>query len=132
MLGKLKNGVMQTQIKKYLKTQGYRSGKFQISEVELVAIQRPGWKQIFRFVVTSQDDEGNPMRAVGIANDDERFGCEYVLTKSVLEYHTLLEKWGEGMIHRKFSQNEVDISNQILFALLGITAVIILLLSVVE
>ncbi len=40
---KLPNGGIEREIKRYLKSKGYRDGSYELRETELIAIARPGW-----------------------------------------------------------------------------------------
>ncbi|QDT09387.1 hypothetical protein [Planctomycetes bacterium K23_9] len=55
---------MERAIRRHLTTDGYFGGTAKLRNVRLVAVQRPGWLQIFRFEATARVDRSN-------ANADE-------------------------------------------------------------
>ncbi|MEM7453081.1 MAG: hypothetical protein AAF456_01885 [Planctomycetota bacterium] len=76
------NRATEKDVRDWLNNNGYygRSAKFQ--QLELHAIQRPGWKQVFRFTVEAKrkpsSDEGEETKdgewvtLFGVVRDDER------------------------------------------------------------
>ncbi|WP_339742240.1 hypothetical protein [uncultured Rubinisphaera sp.] len=108
MWNKLPNGGIEREIKRYLKKKGYRDGSYELKGTELIAIARPGWEQIFQFLLVTKDDDGEHKFAKGIAYDDHRKGCRICITTSEREFQTLLAEWGEGMIHRRISRHEFN------------------------
>ncbi|MEM9701126.1 MAG: hypothetical protein AAF907_01630, partial [Planctomycetota bacterium] len=73
-------------------------------ELELVAVQRPGWVQVFRFRLRAKDREtGDWEELRGLARDDERIKKKadrtvYRLTPTEEEYDTLFAEWSEGLL----------------------------------
>ena len=70
-----KNRTTEMDIRAWLTANGFEGKLAQILDVELHAVQRPGWLQIFRFeaqVLTNTED--NPIRQhfFGVVRDDER------------------------------------------------------------
>ncbi|MEM9940771.1 MAG: hypothetical protein AAF939_04205 [Planctomycetota bacterium] len=80
---KIGNRVTEKDIRDWLPSRGYESRSAKISELDLYAIQRPGWLQIFRFRLKAirlgnsededHDDDSNQFfEFYGIVQDDER------------------------------------------------------------
>ncbi len=68
MLGDLaKNRTTEKDIRAWLNANGFEGKAAQVTDVELHAVRRPGWLQIFRFRVTTEAGE-----LFGVVRDDER------------------------------------------------------------
>lgn len=77
MLGELaKNRTTEKDIRNWLNANGFHGNSAVITDVELHAVQRPGWLQVFRFQakVKSRDENlPEPWRNIhGVVRDDER------------------------------------------------------------
>ncbi len=127
MYDKLPNGAIERQIRRCLKQQGMVVGPRDVRDIELIAVERPGWKQIFRFVYDRPQEAGNKLPVVGICYDDHRSHCKIALTNSPAEFEALLQDWGPEMIRRRESTHEYSP----LSSLLGLCLVIAAILSVV-
>ena len=72
-----RNRVTEKDIRDWFDQNGYRGGSAVFDSVELHAIQRPGWRQLFRFhgsVCKSESDDGSypRIKVWGVVIDDER------------------------------------------------------------
>ena len=71
-----KNRTTEKDIRAWLNANGFDGRLAEITDVELHAVQRPGWLQIFRFhlsVRSSDDnDQRNKREYFGVVRDDER------------------------------------------------------------
>lgn len=93
------NKVAEKDLRDWLSSNGYFGRTATIAQLDLVAIRRPGWEQVFRFVARAkrQDrDEWDDLR--GLIRDDERHGTSIQFTRDDAEYDALLERWSEGLI----------------------------------
>lgn len=93
------NKVAEKDLRDWLSLNGYFGRTAVIAQLELVAIRRPGWEQIFGFIARAkrQDrDEWDDLR--GLIRDDERHRTTIQFTHDDAEYDALLEKWSDGMI----------------------------------
>lgn len=62
---------MEVAIRQHLTDNGYFGGTAQLKSVRLVAIQRPGWLQVYRFEVTARVNPGHgPSSSANDAHDD--------------------------------------------------------------
>jgi len=123
---KLPNGGIERQIRRFMKDKGYGASRYDLRELDLVAVERPGWKQIFRFELDLRPPHGDPVHKIGIAYDDHRSHCEIQLLDNESEYRQRLSEWGEGMILKRFSTNDYyPVSS-----LLGLCAIIAAVLAV--
>ncbi len=101
---------METAIRKHLSENGYYGRTAKLRNVRLVAVQRPGWLQVFRFDVTARqvppeaESEAADLPPVyqdlyGLVKDDIRhkinvvrvFDCED-------ERRSLFARWSEDLI----------------------------------
>lgn len=96
----LKNRVTEKDIRDYLESQGYEGPSAKFDSLELVAVQRPGWVQIFEFVVrVSQGDDRQQF--YGVAKDDERNGITVFLGKTQADQERTSHRWSEGLIRHR-------------------------------
>ena len=99
----ISNKVAEKDIRTYLSSNGYfgRSAKFE--ELELHAIERPGWLQVFRFKVRAKNVDDQWKLLFGAMKDDERFKlCEIELFENLNRRDHLLANWSEGLTKPKF------------------------------
>jgi hypothetical protein len=62
-----KNRTTEKDIRTWLNANGFEGKSLEVIDVELYAVERPGWLQIFRFRVREGTDE-----YFGVVRDDER------------------------------------------------------------
>lgn len=135
------NRVTEKDIRNWLTRNGGEGRTAKIVDLELFAIERPGWKQVFRFRVkaelsASEDvdhDSGdleNPRNdwAFGIVLDDERIRNVSERTKiwtfkDPVEWQSRLDEIAQGMLTCKTGQNGNSIWIVLLFALAAVLAV---------
>lgn len=104
---------MEISIRKHLTENGYFGGSAKLKAVRLVAVQRPGWKQVFRFECTARVDSGDtqsddPPRdeeLFGLVREDIRRGESTTRVFSDAEQRRqLFRRWSEDMICLRGSQ----------------------------
>ena len=66
-----KNRVTEADIREWLSQNGYFGRTAKFTEVELHAIRRPGWVQVFRFSVEAKSESGEWQQIFGVVCDDE-------------------------------------------------------------
>ena len=104
----IRNRVTERDIRDWLNENGYHGGSAVLESVELYAIERPGWRQLFRFSgrvrLQSADPDETPKRMPvwGVVLDDERkpLGQRTQVTLCDREIDQLeqLSKLSDGMI----------------------------------
>ncbi len=88
----IRNRGTEKDVRDYLDQQGWE-GKFaQFDYLELFAIQRPGWVQVFKFSLRVPDSEGEWRRWLGVVRDDERNSIQVSLVESELEQEQIAER----------------------------------------
>lgn len=88
-------------IRAELRRQGYAAHTAKTREVTLVAIERPGWVQVYRFGVDTRDASGNAVTLLGLSRDDGRKSkIEILLTTDERAWRTRVELWSDGLIRR--------------------------------
>ena len=94
------NKVVEKDLRDHLSASGYYGQAAVFRDLDLVAIQRPGWTQIFRFHVRAKTVDGDWDELYGACIDDERYGrFEVVLSESEVERDTQISEWsGDAMI----------------------------------
>lgn len=98
----LKNKSSEKDIRDWLSSNGYPSVGIQFIELELHAIKRPGWLQVFRFEL-ALTLEGQKTVLYGAMRSDERYGKPAIQVHRELGPRNVqLADWSEGLItHRR-------------------------------
>jgi|688.fasta_scaffold01940_17 hypothetical protein len=93
---------IEREILAWLEKKGYRSQSTQFHEVELHAIQAPGWLQIFRFHIEVKNNSLQLVQLYGALRSDERYGASRIqLFEVSVERDLQLNEWSEGLIVRR-------------------------------
>jgi len=102
------NRVTEKDIRSWMSSNGFRGGSASFDEIELHAVRRPGWVQLFRFASTVKDADGGAKKLFGCVLDDERNSLDIWAFENVNLQRAKLNELSEGMIvqrnHRKNSQ----------------------------
>lgn len=88
-------------LRKHLNEQGFYGDTAKLTQLRLVAVQRPGWLQVYTFVADtrSQLSDAPPQRLLGILRQDERYNrLEIRLFNSAPERNRLFEQWSEDLV----------------------------------
>jgi hypothetical protein len=91
---------------------GFDGRTAKITDCRLVAVQRPGWRQVWAFAVaarpirhseeTGDTDPAPPASWFGVARDDTReHQPEIALFKSPEEQSQQIERWSHGMTAKR-------------------------------
>ena len=103
LLDRWKNWVgdrsLELAIRKQLVKQGYPRQASRIIEPRMIAIQRPGWVQVWRFRVETKHN-GQPITLCGAARDDGRVGTKVLISTESAAVQRQLAEWSEGLIVR--------------------------------
>ena len=100
---------MELEIRKHLTSNGYYGATAKFRAVRLIAVQRPGWLQIYRFEATarlvSDNDDPSPGQPAqyhelyGLVRDDIRHKISHVrVFESSAERQSLFARWSDGLI----------------------------------
>ncbi len=97
---------MEQSIRRHLSAYGYFGNTAKIRAVRLVAVQRPGWRQVFRFEVVARvavDDDtvAEPQHhdLVGLVREDFRRGESDVrVFRDPAERTELFARWSDGLV----------------------------------
>lgn len=100
---------MEQSIREHLSREGYYGNTAQLSNIRLVAVQRPGWVQVFRFDararVQSEDQDEGPDEPphyevlFGLLRDDARQSKTRIeVVHSESERKEWFARWSEGLI----------------------------------
>ena len=101
---------MEIAIRKHLSSHGYFGQMAKLKNVRLVAVQRPGWLQVFRFEATARvapdgdhdnipDPEAEYHELYGLVRDDIRRKISEVrVFETEPERRSLFARWSEGLI----------------------------------
>jgi hypothetical protein len=82
---------------------GYYGDTAEFVSVRLVAIQRPGWLQVFSFTVDARranvGGEREMVRLFGLVRQDERYHrCEVEVFTNTIQRNFLYQHWTEDLI----------------------------------
>jgi hypothetical protein len=99
---------MELEIRKHLTKNGYYGGTVKLKNVRLVAVERPGWLQVFRFEATAriqtEETDGPQPEAIyeelyGLVQDDIRHKMTRVrVFREPEERRELYLRWSEDLI----------------------------------
>ena len=102
----LKNKTAEKDIRDYLSDNGYYGRTAQFEELELHAIERPGWLQIMRFTVRAKSKQDHWVQLFGVLKDDERFKiCDIQCFQKRAQRDVLLNRWSDGLIQQTNLRN---------------------------
>lgn len=85
-------------IRREIRAQRLPSHRSQIRNCRLVAIQRPGWVQVYQFEVETRDPSGESLRLFGIVRDDGRTRSVVRLFVDEEARDEQREEWSEGLL----------------------------------
>jgi hypothetical protein len=104
---------MEQAIRRHLTREGYFGTTAKLKNVRLVAIQRPGWLQVYRFDATARvavvpsDDQPDPppqdRSLFGLVREDARRGTEIRTFSEPEGRGALFIQWSEGLIRLRGS-----------------------------
>ena len=94
----VRNRGTEKDVRDYLQDNGFQGPSARFDYLELKAIQRPGWVQVFKFSVRVMDDKGDLHRLLGVTRDDERKSIEVFLAEDEAEIDRVLAEWSAGLI----------------------------------
>jgi hypothetical protein len=89
-----------------LRRQGYAVHAARIREVNLAAISRPGWVQVYRFEVESSriapNEDRSTITLLGLSrNDGRKSRTEVLITTDEAAWRARLAEWSEGLLTRR-------------------------------
>jgi len=76
------NKASEKDIRDWLSENGFLGGSAKFTEIELHAIKRPGWLQIFRFEFSGLTKDSERVKLYGAMRSDERYGKSLIVTQS--------------------------------------------------
>jgi hypothetical protein len=89
-------------IRDWLPENGYNGKSAKFVEVELHAIMRPGWLQVFRFEVKCLSADDQSVQLFGAMRSDERYGRPAIVVSEDIEIRDLqLAEWSDGLITQR-------------------------------
>lgn len=93
------NKVTEKDIRDYLTENGYYGRTAKIVDLKLVAVQRPGWLQVFRFDLRAKQQDGDWVELFGTCRDDEAAKLfEVSLSQDATARDLQIEAWSDGLI----------------------------------
>lgn len=99
---RVRNRVTERDIRDWLTRHGFAGDSATLVEVELHAIKRPGWQQIFRFSGSAIDAGEKRVALFGIVEDDERYRkTEITLYENARDRAVALRRVSEGYSLRR-------------------------------
>lgn len=137
----IRNRVTERDIREWLRDNGYEGGSAILESVELYAIKRPGWKQLFRFngkvrPQAAESDEVTPRVPVwGVVLDDERLPrgqrTQVHLCDSIEQQQERLDELSVDMLKATRSEDRV-LSGWVLLAMVAFGGMVLFLIAMVR
>ena len=94
--------VTEKEVLEWMQARGYTVSAANLSDMQLYALQRPGWVQVFRFRVEARDLQGQKKMMFGALRSDERYGGpEIEFFPTTTERDHRLQQWSVGLIVRR-------------------------------
>jgi hypothetical protein len=87
-------------IRNELVRQGYPRQASKIVDARMIAVERPGWIQVWRFRIDTHRN-GEPILLFGAARDDGRVGTKVLISHEFGPVEKQLALWSEGLIVRR-------------------------------
>jgi len=119
----IRNRVTEKDVRSWMDQNGFYGSSADIRQLELHAVQRPGWLQIFSFQtrVKSRQQSDQPWQEMyGVVNDDERrrggAKTQVELFPTAQQQAAKLDQWSDGLIARKDSGDQSSRSLLLLIA----------------
>ncbi len=108
------NKFLEHDLRGWLDGQGRYGRSAEIEELELAAVQRPGWVQVFRFRVRAKNKttgEWDSLR--GLIRDDERIKRKadrttYRLTDGDVDHAAAFAEWSDGLLRLRSGADRDD------------------------
>ena len=98
------NKTAEKDIRDFLSSNGYYGNSAKFIELEIHAIKRPGWLQVFRFTVEAKSVDDQWVTLFGAMKDDERFKLnEIQLFENFNCRGHQLSTWSEGLRKPKYA-----------------------------
>lgn len=121
------NRVTEKDIRNFLDRNGYFGRSAQFEELELHAIERPGWLQVFRFKVKAKSSsDGALVLLFGAVRDDERFKLNEIrIFENINLRDRTLFQWSEGLMKPKYTSSNQTTTNKQYFKELAIFVVVL-------
>lgn len=95
----ISNKSTEKDIRDWLSKNGFLGKSAEFSEIELHAIKRPGWLQVFRFEVRVKNDQQECQQLFGAVRCDERYGRpDVIVSRELCERDAQLTEWSQGLI----------------------------------
>lgn len=90
-------------IRAKLRGRGLLGQRATILDARLIAVQRPGWLQLYSFTVDANDPDGRDHRLYGLARLDERSRSEIELFAGESDRDLQAREWSRGLVvaHRR-------------------------------
>lgn len=91
--------MIEKDLRDHLQSSGYYGRTAEFARLELVAMQRPGWLQVFAFEVKAKEQEGDWVELFGVCRDDERSKLfDVTLSLSEEERNEKQAEYSDGLI----------------------------------
>ena len=124
------NRVTEKDVRDFLTDRGLSGSTARFDYLKLVAIERPGWIQIFAFRVATCDISGAKRTFFGVVRDDERNRTEIRLEDTAEAQEKVIHSWSKDLITlRRKPLNKLQWTLLALFAGVLATALVGVVMS---
>lgn len=128
------NKVTEKDIRDHLSLNKYYGRTAEFHELELHAIQRPGWIQIFRFHIRAKHVETGWQELFGVVRDDERNRTDIHLFEEEEERNELMAELSQDLICLEGNRERLSPVVLLAFPVFGflLISVIVLLANIMK
>ena len=124
------NRVTEKDVRDFLTDRVFSGSTARFDYLKLVAIERPGWIQIFAFRVATCDISGAKRTFFGVVRDDERNRTEILLEDTAEAQEKVIHSWSKDLITlRRKPLNKLQWTLLALFAGVLATALVGVVMS---
>jgi hypothetical protein len=99
---------LECSLREHLVQVGYFGHSAKFHNLKLVAVQRPGWLQVFSFTVWAREthEQGRQnVQLFGVVRQDERYNrTDIELFEQATDRNALFEQWSEDLIRLRRPQ----------------------------
>lgn len=105
MLDRLYNNrVTEKELRQWLDRNHYYGASARFEELELHALKRPGWEQVFRFALEAKNSGGQWVKLFGCMRTDQRYSTEIQVHENQIQQRLQIARWSEGMLKLRTKQ----------------------------
>lgn len=119
----VRNKVTEKDIRDHLSANGFFGRTVEFFELELHAIQRPGWIQVFRFHIRAKHSEFGWQELFGVVRDDERRATDIHFFTDAEDRNATMTELSQDLISLEMMRDQ---SSPLVVLAVGLTGLVML------